>query len=96
MKSVYMGNPPVVKRVYACAEALLKAEANCAGYLTREDVLAGKAMDVDYIFSTWGMPQFDEEEIRTCEVFTKHLMDWLADIGVEVHWIDEIDIRVFL
>lgn len=65
MKSVYMGNPQDVKRVYACAEALLKAEANCAGYLTREDVLAGKAMDVDYIFSTWGMPQFDEEEIRT-------------------------------
>ena len=42
MKSVYMGNPPDVKRVYACAEALLKAEANCAGYLTREDVLTGR------------------------------------------------------
>lgn len=65
MRSIYMGNPPDVKRVYACAEMLLKNEANCEEYLTRDDVLAGKARDVAYIFSTWGMPQFAEDEIRS-------------------------------
>ena len=65
MQSIYMGNPPDVKRVYACAEAILKTEANCDRYLTRDDVLAGNAKDVEYIFATWGMPTFTEEEIRS-------------------------------
>lgn len=33
--------------------------------LTREDILAGKAKDADYLFSTWGMPHFSIEEIRS-------------------------------
>lgn len=65
VQSIYMGNPPDVKRVYACAETLLKNEANCESYLTRDDVLAGKAKNVEYIFATWGMPTFTEEEINT-------------------------------
>ena len=66
MKSIFMGNPSDVTRVYACTKELLEKEANAVSYMTREDVLAGKADDVDYIFSTWGMPQFEQEEIRTC------------------------------
>lgn len=65
MKSIYMGNQPDVERVYACATEILKNEANCTDFMTRDDVLAGKAKDVDYIFSTWGIPQFECEEIRT-------------------------------
>ena len=39
----------------------------------------------------------DEEEILVCsEVFAEHLVDGLAHIGIEVHWIDEVHVRVFL
>ena len=34
--------------------------------MTRDQVLAGEAKNTDYIFSTWGMPIFSEDEIRTC------------------------------
>ena len=39
---------------------------------------------------------FNEEEVRTGEVFAKHLMDWLAHVWIEVHWINEINIGIFL
>lgn len=39
---------------------------------------------------------FDKEEIWTCEVFTEHLMDWLAHVWIEVHWIDEVNVWILL
>ena len=39
---------------------------------------------------------FNEEEIRTSQVFTKYLMDWFAYIRIKVHRIYEIYIWVFL
>ena len=41
------------------------------------------------------LERFDEEKVRTGEVFTKHLMDWLAYVWIEVHWIDEVNIGIF-
>ena len=42
------------------------------------------------------LERFDEEEVGTSEIFAKHLMDGLAHVGIEVHRIDEIHIRVLL
>ena len=39
---------------------------------------------------------FNEEKVGAREVFAEDFMDGLADIGVEVHGIDEIHIGVFL
>ena len=47
----------------------LTALTDCDGALYRKaDVLAdpAKFADTEYIFSTWGMPAFTEEEIKTC------------------------------
>lgn len=48
------------------AELKNKAGLDAVVY-TKEDVLSNPSSfkDVDYIFSTWGMPQMTEEEIRT-------------------------------
>lgn len=64
--SIFLGHPHDIARVYAKTEQILKEEAGLRGLLTREEVLAGDAKDVSYIFSTWGMPQFTEDEIRSC------------------------------
>ena len=39
---------------------------------------------------------FDEEEVGPRKVFAEHFVDGLADIGIEVHRINEIHLRVFL
>ena len=39
---------------------------------------------------------FDEEEIWTGEVSTKHFVDRFAHVRIKVHWIDEINICVLL
>ncbi len=47
----------------------LKALTDCdCDRYTKDRVLAdpGKFADTEYIFSTWGMPSFTEEEIRNC------------------------------
>lgn len=38
----------------------------------------------------------NEEEIRTSQVLTKYFMNRLAHIGIKVHRIDEINIRILL
>ena len=66
MTSILLGNPPDVSRVFSCAKELLIKEAGLTDHMTRDQVLAGEAKNTDYIFSTWGMPIFSEDEIRTC------------------------------
>lgn len=72
MKSIYlMQNAGNLRRVYAKATRL---ELQAAGgpdaeeVFSREDVMAApeKFREVEYIFSTWSMPAFTEEEIRAC------------------------------
>ena len=68
MKSVFVGGnrlPTVYSEEIISA---LEHEAGLAGrgILSKADVLAGRALDADFIFSTWGMPQFSVDEIRAC------------------------------
>ena len=42
------------------------------------------------------LKRFDEEEVGAREIFAEHLMDGLAHIGIEMHRIDKVHIRVFL
>ncbi len=37
-----------------------------------------------------------KKKIWTCKIFTKHFMDRLTDIRIQVHWIHEIDIWILL
>lgn len=74
MKSIFLcQQPDSAKRVFAPETvAFLKKEAGlCDRILQKEDVLARPEnfQNTRYIFSTWGMPSFTEEEIR--RVFPK-------------------------
>ena len=40
------------------------------------------------------LKRFDKEEVWTGEVFTKHLVNWFAHIWIEVHWVNEINLRI--
>ena len=69
MKSILMGGGKLFD-VYTPAS--LDTLKNIAGLdptpVTREEILASpeKYQNVEAIFSTWGMPKFTEEELRTC------------------------------
>ncbi len=71
MKSIFLCNDkPCISRVYS-SHAIKRladtADLDNAVY-DKSEILAvpWKFRDVEYIFSTWGMPSFSEEEIRTC------------------------------
>ena len=71
MKSAFIGRADIIRNVYTPAQqaelaALLGVDAN--DVLTKEAVLAepARTADTEYLFSTWGMPAFSEEEIATC------------------------------
>ena len=69
MRSIFVCSKPLnPNRVYSPEiRALLKEEAGLEETVySKEDVLAacGAFADVEFIFSTWGMPVFTEEEIR--------------------------------
>ena len=74
MKSIFLcQQPDSVKRVFAPETvAFLKKETGlCERVFRKEDVLASAQdfQNTRYIFSTWGMPSFTEEEVR--RVFPK-------------------------
>jgi len=73
MKSIFLGSKVKILKVYPEKTIqYLKEKAGLNPYIpTREEILAGTfdTKDVEYIFSTWGMPVFSEEEIQ--EVFPK-------------------------
>lgn len=59
MKTVYLcENVQNIRNVYATDETVY----------CKDDVInhAERFKDTEYIFSTWGMPEFTEEEIKTC------------------------------
>lgn len=67
MKSIFLNNGPRIPEVYGPDTiSALTAEAGLLPQVyTKADILAQPAIaaDTDYIFSTWGMPKFTEEEI---------------------------------
>ena len=68
MKSIFLGDKANINRVYE--RQITDKLAECAGLYTeiytKEDVLSGKAdtRQTEFIFSTWGMPEFSETEIK--------------------------------
>ena len=70
MKSIFLGSTKHIPTVYdEDTRAYLKGFADiCETIFSREDVLADpeRFADTEFIFSTWGMPRFSEEEITLC------------------------------
>ena len=68
MKSVFVGGDRLPTVYSEEVISALEREAGLASreILSKSDVLAGRATDADFIFSTWGMPQFSPDEIRAC------------------------------
>jgi len=69
MKSILMGNQNVPAVYPPETLAALKAEADLEPVVvTKNEILADPAAtaDTEYIFATWGMSKFTEEEIRLC------------------------------
>ena len=66
MKSAFVGGGRLTSVYSEETIAALEREAGLASraVLSREEVLAGGAADVDFVFSTWGMPRFSVDEIR--------------------------------
>ena len=67
MKSILMGNQNVPAVYPPETLAALKAEADLEPVVvTKDEILANPAMtaDTEYIFATWGMSKFTEEEIH--------------------------------
>lgn len=68
-RSILMGNPDKIKHVYSEAvRTALAAEAGLTDFtvFSKDALLANPAAfrDTEFVFSTWGMPHFDEDEIR--------------------------------
>ena len=59
-----------MKKIYLCtkAEAVKNVYATDETVYTKDDVLSDpkKFKATEFIFSTWGMPAFTEEEIKSC------------------------------
>ena len=67
MKAIFLTqNPEHIANVFqndVREQIASLAEFDCKVY-NKKDVLEGDFSDVDYVFSTWGMPHFTEEEIK--------------------------------
>ena len=70
-KSIFIGDASQIQRVYP--DPVLHALADRAGLniskiYSKAEILAFPAdfADTQYLFSTWGFPSFESEEIRTC------------------------------
>lgn len=70
MKSIFLGSTKHIPTVYdEDTRAYLKGFADlCETIFSKEDVLTEpeRFADTEFIFSTWGMPRFSEEEITRC------------------------------
>lgn len=70
MRSIFLGSTKHISTVYgADTVAHLKEQAGlCETVFSHKDVTEHPEQftKTEYIFSTWGMPRFSEEEIRTC------------------------------
>lgn len=69
MKAIFLSDAKeMTARVYApfVREALVSRVSLCSDIYSKADVLASPSAfaDIELIFSTWGMPHFEEEEIQ--------------------------------
>ncbi len=66
MKRILLGDEKNIRMVYPAATlaALIEDDAEPHIY-TKEEVLASPVCDAEYLFTTWGMPHFTCEEIRS-------------------------------
>lgn len=68
MKSIFLGDKVNIKRVYTLEiiEKLVKKAGLDTEVYTKNAIVSGKVDTrlTEYIFSTWGMPAFSEEEIK--------------------------------
>lgn len=69
-KGIFLGNQKQIEYVYP-TDIQKELLAHCAvsnHVYTKDEILASPKSfcNVQYIFSTWGMPVFTEDEIRTC------------------------------
>lgn len=70
-KAIYMGNPDTINRVYGKdTQAKLADELDILPVVYTENILRdgnahAELSEVEYAFSTWGMPTLNEDEIRT-------------------------------
>ncbi len=66
MKYLYLGDAGNIRMVYGeDTLAALDALGAPRHVYTKEELLAAPAVDAEYVFTTWGMPHFTREEIRT-------------------------------
>lgn len=69
MRSVFLGDKISINRVYSqkTTDELARIADLSAAVYTKEDILSGSfdTTQTEYIFSTWGMPEFSEKEIRS-------------------------------
>lgn len=68
MKSIFLGDKANINRVYTreIIEKLVKNAGLDTEVYTKDAIVSGEVDTrlIDYIFSTWGMPDFSEEEIK--------------------------------
>lgn len=70
MRSIFLGSTKHIPTVYnKDLIAYLRDDVQiCETIFSKSDILENPAQfaETEFIFSTWGMPQFTEDEIRTC------------------------------
>ncbi len=67
MKSIFLcDNREKIHTVYSTKTIeTLRERAGLDGHIfTKAEVLSGKTYDAEYIFSTWGMPHFEADEVK--------------------------------
>ena len=77
MKSILLGGEKIFNVYDKSTLAALRSEAGlCDTHFSKEDIIGDpdKFKDTEYIFSTWGMPYFSEQEIRDCLPSLKAIM----------------------
>ncbi len=67
MKIIFVGDEQNMRSVYHGQTIPTMERDGTAGHVyTKEELLKNPQTDAEYIFTTWGMPRFTCEEIRTC------------------------------
>ena len=96
MKSVFVGGNDII-RVYGEENTrILENEFGLdSTILSKEDVLSGKAVDSEYIFSTWGMPQFSVDEIKQYLPNVKAVFYSAGSVQSFAHEFIEAGVKVF-
>ncbi len=68
MKSIFLGSKNNLNIYKSCLDELLIEAEMTSEVFTKDDVISNpeKFQNTEYIFSTWGMPVFTQDEIKKC------------------------------